>query len=196
MSRKKGNNGPRVIESPVAFTQEEIDFYAISSAILDTAKIMWVDASKLADGKEKELQTEFMAYYAKLKQAFDAVKEGESIVRIGKDSLGNDWCFDENLFATDESMAKFLMSYFLIWMTKKSMGMVHEEAMEKAKQRIGTLVKKIRNLEEAQKALERERDEAEKKAQTYAGAWKLAKSSGRLQSKRARRVSANKQRRG
>ena len=185
-------NPPAYVDAPIPFTQEEIDFYALATAIQDAEKILFTE---VANPKVRDLQREFMAYYAKIKAACEAVRPAERHVKIGKDSLGNEWVFTENVVETAEKAASFIYPFFLIWMTKQSLFEADESVTEATKHEIEGLKQRVAELESKNKVLTAEKGRLAKELQesrenqkSLANEICFVRGQSRLQSKRRRRL--------
>jgi len=193
---------PECVEAPVGLTQDEVNFYALFMAIFDSIRMLVEDDKDITDGNVKALKTEFMEFYAKLKAAGKKVRPGEQHVRLGEDALGNEWIMDDNLFGDSVKESDFVLSFFLVWMTKRCCFMAENALVEKAGQRVQTLEKKLRSLEFENKGLKcgigrlkAALYEADVAIGELKGSLKMARGSSRLQSKRSRRLPVNPKKR-
>lgn len=179
-------NPPAYVDAPIPFTQEEIDFYAMASAILDSSKMLFEPVS---DKQEKGLQQEFMSYFGKISAACNEVKRGVQHVRIGKDLLGNEWVFDDNYLESEEKSARFVYPFFLMWMTKKICFMAEPDMLDKAASTIEQMTDKVKSLKAENEGLKASLKELQETAQKDAGKSAFARGhQSRLQSKRGRRL--------
>ena len=78
---KKGKNKVTVIDAPVSFTDEELEQYEYWLALQSC--IPWL-YEKPKDKFSKDLLRDFMALYAKIKMAMQAVVPGKVNVSVGK----------------------------------------------------------------------------------------------------------------
>ena len=90
----------RVVDAPIAFTQDEVDFYALATSMFGASRMLFTDVENAED---KAVQREFMAHWAKLRAAYRAVKPNEEVVKIGRDCYGRD----------------YVVPYFLMWLMKR-----------------------------------------------------------------------------
>ena len=192
---KKGNQS--VIAAPVSLTREEIDFYAIANSIFNVVDILYKDASELREGAEKDMQTAFMSFYAKLKAASALAKEGEQKVSLGKDSLGHEWVFAKDELGTPEKEAETAYSLFLMWAMKGAVSRAWEDALHRIKQRTVTLTKKTKTLDLENRDLRKQLENAGRKIKKLTEAVTIARtpearSCGRLQGKRPCRAKVSR----
>lgn len=188
--------------APMAFTEDEVNFYAMFMAIFDSIRMLTEDEEDIKDEQVKTLRGEFMSFYNKLKAAAKEAKGGVR-VSLGKDTLGNEWFINEELFGDTKTETDFVLSFFLVWLTKRCCFTAENSLLAKARQRIATLERKLVNMEfqtrktgtasgRKIKELTEALETANKEVAHQKGIAKMARGNGRLQSKRARRVAVRR----
>lgn len=191
-----------VASAPMAFTEDEVNFYAMFMAIFDSIRMLTEDEEDIKDEQVKTLRGEFMSFYNKLKAAAKEAKGGVR-VSLGKDTLGNEWFINEELFGDTKTETDFVLSFFLVWLTKRCCFTAENSLLAKARQRIATLERKLVNMEfQTRKAgttsgrkikeLTEALETANKEVAHQKGIAKMVRGQSRLQSKRARRVAVRR----
>lgn len=192
-----------VASAPMAFTVDEVNFYAMFMAIFDSIRMLTEDDADIKDEQVRALKGEFLSFYNKLKAAAKETDGGKKEVSLGKDALGNEWFINEELFGDTKTEADFVLSFFLVWLTRKCCFGAENSLLAKARQRIATLECKLVNMEfqtrktgtasgRKIKELTEALETANKEVAHQKGIAKMVRGQSRLQSKRARRVAVRR----
>ena len=193
MSEKKGSEKVTVIDAPVSFTDAELENYEYWLALQSC--IPWL-YEKPKVKFAKDLLRDFMALYAKIKMAMQAVVPGKVNVSVGKcKSDGRDLVLTGGWYETSQEETDFAVSFFTSYISsvfgsnalntladsmEKQMKIYHgrirklEDDIERRDMRIADLENAIRKMADS--------DGAKRNP--------LARSQGRLPGKRPSRVKA------
>ena len=191
---KKGNGKVAVIAAPVSFTDAELEQYEYWLALQSC--IPWL-YEKPKDKFSKDVLKEFMALYAKIKAAMQAVVPGKVNVSVGKSKIdGQDIVLTGGWYDTAQGEADFAVSFFTSYISsvcgsnalnaladrmEKQMKIYNgcirmlEDDIERRDKRIADLENAIKKMEDSDRANRNP----------------LARSQGRLPGKRPSRVKSN-----
>lgn len=190
MSEKKGSEKVTVIDAPVSFTDAELEQYEYWLALRSC--IPWL-YEKPKDKFAKDLLRDFMALYAKIKMAMQAVVPGKINVSVGRGRTdGQDLVLTGGWYDTAQGEADFAISFFMAYIAcvcgdnaldrmEKLIKIYHgrirklEDDIERRDMRIADLENAIKKMEASDRAKRNP----------------LARSQGRLPGKRPSRVKAN-----
>lgn len=111
MNKKKNTKSKvKVVDAPVPFTDEELEHYEYWLALQSC--IPWL-YEKPKDKFAKDLLRDFMALYAKIKMAMQAVVPGKVNVSVGKGRTdGQDLVLTGGWYDTAQDEAAFVVSFF------------------------------------------------------------------------------------
>ena len=177
----------RVVDAPIAFTQDEVDFYALATSMFGASRMLFTDVENAED---KAVQREFMAHWAKLRAAYKAVKPNEELVKIGRDCYGRDWVLSENLVGTADQEADYVVPYFLMWLMRRVLRGDKGAERERLEQGIQEWQGRIKKLQAELDGLRAENTRLKSDAQAVATVNTGALS--RIQSKRGRRIKVSR----
>lgn len=199
-SRKgKAAKKPSIIAAPIAFTEEELRAYQYWCALSDT--VGWL-TNPPNDKEARQVVMDFMKIYAKIKAAMQAVEEGKKVVCIGRDPDGaSDMLITNEWYTNAQGESDFLMSFFLGYMAHRCGSSIMKRMTEmcnkldyKCKIERGRYVKEITEARGVIAELRDKVEALENKCKSLNHTMQLkvedplARSNGRLASKRPRRV--------
>lgn len=190
---KNGKSKVAVIAAPVSFTDAELENYEYWLALQSC--IPWL-YEKPKDNDAKDLLRDFMALYAKVKMAMQAVVPGKVNVSVGKGKTdGRDILLTGGWYDTAQGEADFVVSFFTSYISSVCGSNALNALADRMEKQMKTYRGRIRKLEEDVKRRDMriaDLENAIKKMEASCRASRnpLARSQGRLPGKRPSRVKA------
>lgn len=190
---KKGKNKVAVIAAPVSFTEAELENYENWLALQSC--IPWL-YEKPKDKFAKDLLRDFMALYAKIKMAMQAVVPGKVNVSVGKGRAdGQDLVLTGGWYDTAQDEAAFVVSFFTSYIACVCGDNALNSLADMMEKQIKIYNGRIRKLEEDVERRDMRISDLENaikkmEASDRASRNPLARSQGRLPGKRPSRVKA------
>ena len=189
MPLEKANSSKElsVIDAPIPLTKVELLYYD-NFIMLENAMKWLIEPPKSLD--DRKAVNEFLAMYAKVKTAMQAVEDGKTKVRLGRSpASGCEIVLPQNLVKTPKEETQFVMEFFLAYLAIKA----GEGAVGRCKRKIKALqdaLDKAGDTEERQAMRIQDLENAQKKFDVIVKDLKgpLNRSRGRLQSKRPGRI--------
>ena len=119
-----------VIDAPAPLTRKEIEHYEYWLALQSFLPCLYKEPK---DKETKDILREFMAMYAKIKMAMQAVKPGEVNVKIGESLVdGQDLVVAGEWYDTPQKEADFAVSFFTAFLSSE----INARAILKAKAQV------------------------------------------------------------
>ena len=184
-------NKVKVIAAPVALTDKDLEHYEYWLATAQACE--WLVRTPKDKGS-KDIVRNFMALYAKIKMAMQAVEEGRVNVCVGKSRFtGNPLVISGEWYDTPEREAAFAMSFFSAYLASVTGVEALKKSIEKGNRSNQVLMGRIKKLEEDLERRDmriRDLENAVKKSEAAVKSMKnpLARSQGRLPGKRMARL--------
>ncbi len=190
---KKGKNKVTVIAAPVSFTDAELEQYEYWLALQSCIRWLY---EKPKDKYSKDLLMDFMALYAKIKMAMQAVVPGKVNVIVGKGRTdGQDIVLTGGWYDTAQGEADFAVSFFTSYISSVCGSNALNTLADRMEKQIKIYNGRIRKLEEDverrdMRIADLENAVKKMEASDRASRNPLARSQGRLPGKRPSRVKA------
>ena len=191
----KGMGKVNVIEAPVAFTEAELEHYEYWLALQSCLPWLY---EKPKDKFAKDMLRDFMALYAKIKMAMQAVVPGKVNVSVGKSQTdGTDLVLTGGWYDTAQAEADFAMSFFTAYLSSRMGSNALNRLADKVERNVKRYQSRISELEDVIERRDMRIADLENAIKKMAAEEKKAveksstgRSQGRLPSKRPSRIKA------